>query len=1232
MSFLPSIASGDISTARNLIEQGANVNGLFSWNSNRTRSPVIPDEILNGNPAALQAIQESVDYEITPLNLAVLCGREEMVNLLLDSGSDVNLKDGRGRTPLVCAIYGLDAMTITTQNLPLISQSHPKHLAVIEKCLLFHPNISRETLNDPQKAIRGITPLCLASYLGKEPVLRLLLEMVGKGIDIDATDYNGATPLMYGARDGHLHVVRLLLQHGASPDCTDHHGWSSIQYGQSYPGIVRVCEEALRCRRPRIKDKNIALPSINYPQNYSRLLSLLSSLVEMPAERSPEDEYTADSTTHQALLQAIRLNDHVSIEALLLSPPEVAAVLPTNVALVNFHDKTTGLTPLHHAVRQTQPSLETLMLLYQAGADMNARTMYGRTVLHHLCRLTAGGKSPKRERSRQKLSEQPSQQSLQSQGTPKEENRKPRGSVSSGSSDGVDNHQQQSSPQQKSPPKQSQTHQANGFSGNGKPALENGIEESSAHLARCASLLIQLGCEVNVVDRYGYTPLHFAVEYGGVREVVRVLMEAGANWEAKNAKGLTPLEAAKEGMGPSLQELIDVQKKKAAEQLEKDREPFDHVLQKLTDDHASSISVLEVTLGQYDSLPPVTSTKSPTRISLDRLVDSVRQKIERSSNLLSDLTTQYQKVSETFSGEKTLGGLAAQRLQDKDVQNLFETLENGYELHSELIKANQDLNNKLTEARENKSRGEKGNEGKNHQDNEKTSTKNTMLDCPLDPKRSSIRMMDQPWRRSTTFSTLNPTLTDRERNRMSRAISPLTTSITRVRAKLMDLERMLQSDRNDIVLPERDDLFSELAKLVEDNVNHVQQELDQRHAKLNDLVEQIDLAEDPAAPAETKVNKSTEELLELKKELEVQAFQVVEIERAADTLHQRWEEVKERVEKARQEERESRPKLCLPAKLEIVRETDANEIGENEAALLTPPRSPLLDSTDRILLEHQQWDGGQQIESLEMEFEIHAANLLEIQHEVEAIDRRLQDIRGQKKENYEKCLALDKIVDGNAPAEERKKAETQRELLLRQTAQLFDEQDKLNTERQEFEREFTERLQCLNLVRDGIIRAKPAELLRVLLNKFGARDYASEPVQIIREREDSGVVIYYEGEDDGEGTRVEEKENKGNDLDNKETDDEEGEEEKSDADKLVPKLRSKVKSIESSLRLLQARAADQLRGLGTSLDENSSDAPPSLTAAEAELDDCYAQMAKLYEELGELRRQIRSITQNTPTS
>ena len=92
----------------------------------------------------------------------------------------------------------LDVGDINTANLPLISQTHEHHFDIMKNILLCHPNIDVTTLNSPQYEIKGITPLCLASYLGKTEIIQLLLE--DGRVNVDGTDSKSATAFMYAGK------------------------------------------------------------------------------------------------------------------------------------------------------------------------------------------------------------------------------------------------------------------------------------------------------------------------------------------------------------------------------------------------------------------------------------------------------------------------------------------------------------------------------------------------------------------------------------------------------------------------------------------------------------------------------------------------------------------------------------------------------------------------------------------------------------------------------------------------------------------------------------------------------------------------------------------------------------------------------------------------------------------------------------------------------------------------
>lgn len=272
-------------------------------------------------------------------------------------------------------------------------------------------------------------------------------------------------------------------------------------------------------------------------------------------------------TTHTALLEAIKLGDYMSLQSLLMAPPalnDTAGGVGSgpNVALVNHHDPQTGLTPLHHALRtRPLPSMETVKILYQAGADMNAQSHYGRTALHHLCRfslehalapITDDNASVNTINATNTTTPATTGIVIEESRASRRTNRhRTETSGSSGS-----NHLM---PMGREVPSSSASttssndlstgarhpHETSTDTGAVKSASPEEIQRASQHLAACCRLLLRLGSLVNIADRHGNTPLHFAVEYGGVLEVVNVLVKEGADIEQRNTKGLKPLDVVR---------------------------------------------------------------------------------------------------------------------------------------------------------------------------------------------------------------------------------------------------------------------------------------------------------------------------------------------------------------------------------------------------------------------------------------------------------------------------------------------------------------------------------------------------------------------------------------------------------------------------------------------------------------------------------------------------------------
>ena len=135
-----------------------------------------------------------MDEHFTPLTYAAGIGDAATVADLLVGGADVDepMTDGLSLTPLLIA-------------------SRMGHDNVVR--LLLEHGTSINLALGPSLFVAGPTPLFMASGEGHAAVARLLLE---RGAAVDQGGHEGVTPLIVACLRGHLEVVQLLSSHGAS--------------------------------------------------------------------------------------------------------------------------------------------------------------------------------------------------------------------------------------------------------------------------------------------------------------------------------------------------------------------------------------------------------------------------------------------------------------------------------------------------------------------------------------------------------------------------------------------------------------------------------------------------------------------------------------------------------------------------------------------------------------------------------------------------------------------------------------------------------------------------------------------------------------------------------------------------------------------------------------------------------------------------------------------------------
>ena len=152
------------------------------------KAPLMPPRNIrrSGYEAYFPAAPDEVSLD-EMLSLACRQGKQDIVELLLESGANVNHRNKAGNTPLLEAC----------------SQGHVDAARML---LDRGANIDTPTETTLDSA------LTWACTLGNEQVVDLLLS---QNTDVEHRTKDGCTALMFASLAGHIEVARMLLDHGA---------------------------------------------------------------------------------------------------------------------------------------------------------------------------------------------------------------------------------------------------------------------------------------------------------------------------------------------------------------------------------------------------------------------------------------------------------------------------------------------------------------------------------------------------------------------------------------------------------------------------------------------------------------------------------------------------------------------------------------------------------------------------------------------------------------------------------------------------------------------------------------------------------------------------------------------------------------------------------------------------------------------------------------------------------
>uniref|UniRef100_A0A6C0ED74 Uncharacterized protein n=1 Tax=viral metagenome TaxID=1070528 RepID=A0A6C0ED74_9ZZZZ len=271
---------------------------------------------------------------VTALMLSVSNNFAPFVKLLLENGADINEKDDSGRTALFFAVQ-------------------KKYIEILN-ILLNDRNIKID-----EKDNNGLDALMYASAFGNKEALIILLNKDAY-IKLKKDDF-GRTALFYAIKYNNLEIVKILVKNGAETTIIDNNGDSYLALAchNGNTEIVKILLE--NGASSVINEADIGgLTPLLYATKRKHF-DIIKLLVEHGADVNIQNK-----EGFTPLINSILYEDKKSVELLLKSG-------------ANVEQKKGFLTPLNIAC--IYGNMEIIELLLKNGADINTKNQYGVTPL-----------------------------------------------------------------------------------------------------------------------------------------------------------------------------------------------------------------------------------------------------------------------------------------------------------------------------------------------------------------------------------------------------------------------------------------------------------------------------------------------------------------------------------------------------------------------------------------------------------------------------------------------------------------------------------------------------------------------------------------------------------------------------------------------------------------------------------------------------------------------------------
>ena len=209
---------GNLTVVQTLLSSGANVNAANSRGGTALMYATVHGKddvakVLINNGANINAADRTGK---TALMYAARLGKDDVVKVLINNGANVNAADNRGLTVLMYAAgNGKDDVVkaLINKGANVNATGISGGTALRYAAMGGYSTIVQTLLSVPQididaKATDGLTALTIAAANGKHDVVKVLID---HRANVNTTDNADRTPLIYAAEKGDLNIVQALL-------------------------------------------------------------------------------------------------------------------------------------------------------------------------------------------------------------------------------------------------------------------------------------------------------------------------------------------------------------------------------------------------------------------------------------------------------------------------------------------------------------------------------------------------------------------------------------------------------------------------------------------------------------------------------------------------------------------------------------------------------------------------------------------------------------------------------------------------------------------------------------------------------------------------------------------------------------------------------------------------------------------------------------------------------------